>query len=88
MKNSDDHGIFTTVIFQREGLSDPSVVNAVLSAIFLKRLGILNEDGNSTPKAGDITFNWDQNSQQNDADHIGIVEKLENDIIHTSQRQQ
>ena len=51
-----------------------------------KRLGIWNEDGTTTPKAGDIiTFNWDQNSQQNNgfADHIGIVESVSNGIIHT-----
>ncbi len=89
VKNSDDWcDIFTTVIFQREGLSDliGRECGVERHIHIFKRLGIWNEDGNSTPKAGDIiTFNWDQNSQQNDgwADHIGIVEKVENDIIHT-----
>ena len=89
VKNSDDWcDIFTTVIFQREGLSDliGRECGVERHIHIFKRLGIWNEDGNSTPKAGDIiTFNWDQNSQQNDgwADHIGIVEKVENGIIHT-----
>ena len=51
-----------------------------------KRLGIWNEDGASTPKAGDIiTFNWDQNHQSNDgwADHIGIVESVRDGMIYT-----
>ena len=89
VKNSDDWcDIFTTVIFQREGLSDliGRECGVERHIHIFKRLGIWNEDGNSTPKAGDIiTFNWDQNDQQNDgwADHIGIVEKVENGIIHT-----
>ena len=89
VKNSDDWcDIVTTVIFQREGLSDliGRECGVERHIHIFKRLGIWNEDGNSTPKAGDIiTFNWDQNSQQNDgwADHIGIVEKVENGIIHT-----
>ena len=89
VKNTDDWcDIFTTVIFQREGLSDliGRECGVERHIHIFKRLGIWNEDGNSTPKAGDIiTFNWDQNSQQNDgwADHIGIVEKVENGIIHT-----
>ena len=89
VKNSDDWcDIFTTVIFQREGLSDliGRECGVERHIHIFKRLGIWNEDGNSTPKAGDIiTFNWDQNSQQNDgwADHIGIVEKVENGIIYT-----
>ena len=89
VKNSDDWcDIFTTVIFQREGLSDliGRECGVERHIHIFKRLGIWNEDGNSTPKVGDIiTFNWDQNSQQNDgwADHIGIVEKVENGIIHT-----
>lgn len=44
------------------------------------------EDGTITPKPGDIIcFNWDSYSQPNDgwADHIGIVEYVENGIIHT-----
>lgn len=44
------------------------------------------EDGRITPKAGDIiTFNWDQNYQNNDgfADHIGIVESVKNGQITT-----
>ena len=89
VKNTDDWcDIFTTVIFQREGLSDliGRECGVERHIHIFKRLGIWNEDGNSTPKAGDIiTFNWDQNSQQNDgwADHIGIVERVENGIIHT-----
>ena len=89
VKNSDDWcDIFTTVIFQREGLSDliGRECGVERHIHIFKRLGIWNEDGNSTPKAGDIiTFNWDKDTQQNDgwADHIGIVEKVENGIIHT-----
>ena len=89
VKNSDDWcDVFTTVIFQREGLSDliGRECGVERHIHIFKRLGIWNEDGNSTPKAGDIiTFNWDKDTQQNDgwADHIGIVEKVENGIIHT-----
>ena len=89
VKNSDDWcDIFTTVIFQREGLSDliGRECGVERHIHIFKRLGIWNEDGNSTPSAGDIiTFNWDKDTQQNDgwADHIGIVEKVENGIIHT-----
>ncbi|WP_454388106.1 GBS Bsp-like repeat-containing protein [Streptococcus sp. Marseille-Q8145] len=89
VKNTDDWcDIFTTVIFQREGLSDliGRECGVERHIHIFKRLGIWNEDGNSTPKAGDIiTFNWDKDTQQNDgwADHIGIVEKVENGIIHT-----
>ena len=89
VKNSDDWcDIFTTVIFQREGLSDliGRECGVERHIHIFQRLGIWNEDGNSTPRAGDIiTFNWDKDTQQNDgwADHIGIVEKVENGIIHT-----
>ena len=51
-----------------------------------KTLGIWYEDGNLTPKKGDIiTFNWDTTTQPNNgfADHIGIVEKIEKNIITT-----
>lgn len=44
-----------------------------------KSMGIWIEDGNITPRAGDIIFyNWDDNSQPNDgyADHVGIVESV------------
>lgn len=44
-----------------------------------QKMGIWIEDGNITPRAGDIIFyNWDDNSQQNDgyADHVGIVESV------------
>nr|WP_245335534.1 GBS Bsp-like repeat-containing protein [Streptococcus panodentis] len=89
VKNTDDWcDVFTTVVFQREGLSDliGRECGVERHIQIFKNLGIWNEDGNTTPKAGDIiTFNWDQNSQQNNgwADHIGIVEKVENGIIHT-----
>jgi len=89
VKETDDWcDIFVTVVFQRQGLSEliGRECGVERHIQIFKRLGIWNEDGNSTPKAGDIiTFNWDQNSQQNDgwADHIGIVEKVENGIIHT-----
>lgn len=49
-----------------------------------KNKGIWNEDGNIVPKAGDgICYNWDDNTQPNDgfADHIGVVEKVENGQI-------
>ena len=89
VKTTDDWcDIFVTTVFQREGLS--SLIGRECGVerhiqIF-KRLGIWNEDGTTTPKAGDIiTFNWDQNSQPNNgfADHIGIVESVSNGIIHT-----
>ena len=89
VKNTDDWcDIFTTVIFQREGLSDliGRECGVERHIHIFQRLGIWNEDGNSTPSAGDIiTFNWDKDTQQNDgwAAHIGIVEKVENGIIHT-----
>ena len=89
VKNTDDWcDIFVTTIFQREGLSDlvGRECGVERHIQIFKRLGIWNEDGGSTPKAGDIiTFNWDQDSQPNNgfADHIGIVESVSNGIIHT-----
>ena len=89
VKNSDDWcDIFVTTVFQREGLSGliGRECGVERHIQIFKRLGIWNEDGTTTPKAGDIiTFNWDQNSQQNNgfADHIGIVESVSNGIIHT-----
>ena len=89
VKNTDDWcDVFVTTIFQREGLSDlvGRECGVERHIQIFKRLGIWNEDGGSTPKAGDIiTFNWDQDSQPNDgfADHIGIVESVSNGIIHT-----
>ena len=89
VKNSDDWcDVFVTTVFQREGLSHliGRECGVERHIQIFKRLGIWNENGLTTPKAGDIiTFNWDQNSQQNDgwADHIGIVESVQNGIIHT-----
>ena len=89
VKNTDDWcDVFVTTIFQREGLSDlvGRECGVERHIQIFKRLGIWNEDGGSTPKAGDIiTFNWDQDSQPNDgfADHIGIVESVSNGVIHT-----
>ena len=89
VKNTDDWcDVFVTTIFQREGLSDlvGRECGVERHIQIFKRLGIWNEDGGSTPKAGDIiTFNWDQNSQPNNgfADHIGIVESVSNGVIHT-----
>ena len=89
VKNSDDWcDVFVTTVFQREGLSHliGRECGVERHIQIFKRLGIWNEDGASTPKAGDIiTFNWDQYSQPNDgfADHIGIVERVENGLIHT-----
>ncbi|MGT2716908.1 GBS Bsp-like repeat-containing protein [Streptococcus oricebi] len=89
VKYSDDWcDVFTTVVFQRQGLSHliGRECGVERHIQIFKHLGIWNEDGNATPQAGDIiTFNWDQNTQQNNgwADHIGIVEKVENGIIHT-----
>ena len=89
VKNTDDWcDVFVTVVFQREGLSylvgrECGVERHI--QIF-KKLGIWNEDGTTTPQSGDIiTFNWDKDTQQNDgwADHIGIVERVENGWIHT-----
>lgn len=49
-----------------------------------KKKGIWQEDGRVTPKPGwPICYNWDDKTQPNDgwADHIGIVEKVENGYI-------
>ena len=89
VKTTDDWcDIFVTTVFQREGLSGliGRECGVERHIQIFKRLGIWNEDGTTTPKAGDIiTFNWDQNSQQNNgfADHIGIVESVSNGFIHT-----
>ena len=89
VKATDDWcDIFVTTVFQREGLSGliGRECGVERQIQIFKRLGIWNEDGTTTPKAGDIiTFNWDQNTQQNNgfADHIGIVESVSNGIIHT-----
>ena len=89
VKNSDDWcDVFVTTVFQREGLSHliGRECGVERHIQIFKRLGIWNEDGASTPKSGDIiTFNWDQDSQPNNgfADHIGIVERVENGLIHT-----
>ena len=89
VKNTDDWcDVFVTTVFQREGLSHliGRECGVERHIQIFKRLGIWNEDGASTPKSGDIiTFNWDQDSQQNNgfADHIGIVERVENGLIHT-----
>lgn len=51
-----------------------------------KKLGIWNEDGKITPKAGYIiTYNWDDTTQSNDgfADHIGFVESVSNGMVTT-----
>ena len=51
-----------------------------------KKAGIWIEDGNITPKPGDlIVFNWDDSTQPNDgySDHIGIVEKVSGNTITT-----
>ena len=89
VKDSDDWcDVFVTTIFQREGLSGliGRECGVERHIQIFKRLGIWNENGASTPKAGDIiTFNWDQDSQPNNgfADHVGIVESVSNGIIHT-----
>ena len=80
VKTTDDWcDIFVTTVFQREGLSGliGRECGVERHIQIFKRLGIWNEDG--------TTFNWDQNSQQNNgfADHIGIVESVSNGIIHT-----
>ena len=51
-----------------------------------KAKGIWIEDGTITPRAGDIiTFNWNDWSAANNgfADHIGIVESVNNGVITT-----
>lgn len=51
-----------------------------------KHLGIWNEDGTIIPNVGDlILYNWGNQIQPNDgfADHIGIVEEVNNGIITT-----
>ena len=89
VKNTDDWcDVFVTTVFQREGLSHliGRECGVERHIQIFKNLGIWNENGASTPKSGDIiTFNWDQDSQPNNgfADHIGIVEYVENGLIHT-----
>lgn len=51
-----------------------------------KQKNIWNENGNITPKPGDIIcFNWDDSTQENDgwADHIGFVESVNGNMINT-----
>lgn len=51
-----------------------------------KKKGIWQEDGKVTPKPGwPICYNWDDKTQPNDgwADHIEMVEKVENGTITT-----
>lgn len=51
-----------------------------------KAKGIWFENGNMTPRPGDIiTWSWRVNSQPNDAwgDHIGLVESVRNGVITT-----
>lgn len=89
VKHTDDWcDIFVTVLFQREGLSNliGRECGVERHINIFKSKGIWNEDGTSTPQAGDIiTFNWDYYGPGNDgfADHIGIVEKVENGRIYT-----
>ena len=89
VKNTDDWcDVFVTTVFQREGLSHliGRECGVERHIQIFKHLGIWNENGASTPKSGDIiTFNWDQDSQPNNgfADHIGVVEYVENGLIHT-----
>ena len=63
VKTTDDWcDIFVTTVFQREGLSGliGRECGVERHIQIFKRLGIWNEDGTTTPKAGDIiTFNWD-----------------------------
>ncbi|HFI0185683.1 TPA: GBS Bsp-like repeat-containing protein [Streptococcus suis] len=89
VKTTDDWcDIFVTVLYQRAGMSHliGRECGVERHIQIFKSLGIWIEDGRITPKAGDIiTFNWDQNTQENDgfADHIGIVERVENGYIYT-----
>lgn len=89
VKATDDWcDIFVTVLYQRVGMSHliGRECGVERHIQIFKSLGICIEDGRITPKAGDIiTFNWDQNSQENDgfADHIGVVERVENGYIYT-----
>ena len=89
VKNTDDWcDVFVTTVFQREGLSHliGRECGVERHIQIFKHLGIWNENGAYAPKSGDIiTFNWDQDSQPNNgfADHIGIVEYVENGLIHT-----
>lgn len=51
-----------------------------------KKKGIWQQNGSVTPAPGwIITYNWDDGTQPNDgfADHIGIVQKVEGNIITT-----
>ncbi|MGZ7236637.1 GBS Bsp-like repeat-containing protein, partial [Streptococcus pyogenes] len=67
---SDDWcDLFITTIFQRAGLSVliGREVGVERHIQIFKTLGIWIEDGNITPKQGDIiTFNWDSIVQPND----------------------
>lgn len=46
----------------------------------LKNMGIWQEDGNYTPKSGDIIF-YDWDGKDTWSDHVGIVESVENNKI-------
>ncbi len=89
VKYSDDWcDVFVTTIFQRLGLSNliGRECGVERHVQIFKELGIWNENGYTIPRAGDlIVFNWDDDTQPNDgfSDHIGIVEKVERNYIHT-----
>lgn len=89
VKHDDDWcDVFITVIYQRLNLTHlvGRECGVDRHIQIFKSLGIWHEDGTMTPRPGDIiTFNLDSHNQPNDgfADHIGIVERVENGRIYT-----
>lgn len=69
-----DHGVLDT-----EGLSNPNYCPTIKS--WANGKGIWGENGRYQPKPGDaILFDWQGDGT---ADHIGIVEKVENGKVYT-----
>ena len=70
-----DHGVLDT-----SGLSNPNYCPTIKNWASSK--GIYGKNGQYTPKPGDaILFDWQANGRE--ADHIGIVEKVENGRVYT-----
>lgn len=58
----------------------PTECGAEQMVKLLKNMGIWQEDGNYTPKSGDIIF-YDWGGKDTWSDHVGIVESVENNKI-------
>ena len=58
----------------------PTECGAEQMVKLLKNMGVWQEDGNYTPKSGDIIF-YDWDGKDTWSDHVGIVESVENNKI-------